>query len=166
MDEEELKNRMLEEREIAFQNAQALERARFIEEERLRRAQNEQDVKIMQAEIIAQEKKETKKGVGKVTFVMMMTLAITCDIILALIASFIPFVGWVINAFLTIIIFLTFFMWFKMKGIKFNSPRKLATLPIGLIIELIPYINILPGWTVSVIINTQAGNLTSKIGLK
>lgn len=150
--------RELDAQEIEFQNAQQEERMRFVEEERIRRARNEADAQIMQAEIITKEKKETGRSVGKTTFVMMLTVAIFCDVFISLI-SLIPYIGWIINWLASFVIFLTFFVWFKTKGIKYTSARKMAALPAGFLIEMIPYVNLLPGWTVAVILNTQVDKL-------
>ncbi len=141
------------------------ETERFYQEERIRRAREQEETQQMQEEIIATEKKETGRGVGRVTFFMMLTVAILADIGLFLLAL-IPYIGWLANILFSFCVFLTFFMWFKIKGMKYNSVKKMAALPAGFLIELIPYINILPGWTLSVIINTQGDKLASKVGIK
>lgn len=158
-------NERLRAHDEEFAIQEELERERFLQAERIRRARDEAQAQALQKEIITQEKKETGRSVGKVTFISMLTVAIICDVILALIAL-IPFVGWIINFLLGIIVFLTFFIWFKTKGMKYTSARKIASLPLGFLIEMIPYINILPGWTVSVIINTQGDKVASKVGMK
>lgn len=145
----------MQEREEQFYAQEELERERFLQAERIRRARDKADADALEDEIIEQEKKETGRSVGKVTFMMMATVAIIFDVILALI-SLIPFVGWIINALISVVAFLTFFMWFRTKGIKFNSPRKMASLPAGFLLELIPYLNILPGWTVAVFMTTAS----------
>ncbi|MFM2357539.1 MAG: hypothetical protein RJA61_276 [Candidatus Parcubacteria bacterium] len=149
------------ERENEIENAYAIERERFLEEERIRRAQAETEGKIMEAEYYAQ-KTQSQAGVSRITFLMMMAVAIVCDISLALIAL-IPYVGWVINGLLSPCVFILFFTWYKIKGIKYTSMRKMAVLPAGLLIEMIPYINILPGWTVSVILNTRGDMVNKKV---
>lgn len=148
------------EQENEIENAYAFERERFLEEERIRRAQAETEGKIMEADYYAQ-KTQSQAGVSRITFLMMMAVAIVCDISLALIAL-VPYVGWVINGLLSPCVFILFFTWYKIKGIKYTSMRKMAVLPAGLLIEMIPYVNILPGWTVSVFLNTQ-GDKINKI---
>ncbi|MBI2097836.1 MAG: hypothetical protein HYT46_02815, partial [Candidatus Vogelbacteria bacterium] len=48
---------------------------------------------------------------------------------------------------------MTFGLWFTLKGASIISGRRAASLGIGAIIEAIPLLNALPGWTVSVIIS-------------
>lgn len=146
--------------EIEFE--QDLERERFLQAERIRKARDDADANAMQEEIVAQEKEETGRSVGKVDFLMMLTVAIISDITLALIAL-VPYVGWIINGLLSLFVFLTFFTWFKMKGITYTSARKMAALPAGFLIELIPIVNILPGWTVAVILNTQGDKINTLV---
>lgn len=67
----------------------------------------------------------------------------------------IPFVGfmlaWVISTGVSIFAFLTFFLWFHLAGLKFNS--KIAITTVGaFFIELIPGLSVLPAWTLSVIL--------------
>lgn len=150
-----------QEDELALQ--QALEQERFLQAERIRRARDEEDIKIMQEEIVAQEKIETGRSVGKVTFMMMVTVSLTFDIILGII-SLIPYVGWIINALISVVAFMTFYMWFRTKGIKFTSPRKMMALPAGFLFELIPYLNILPGWTVAVFMTTAVDKIEKVVG--
>lgn len=68
----------------------------------------------------------------------------------------IPFIG---NAFAimgTMIIdlwaFLTFYVWFKIHGVSFASPKRGLTMAGAVIIELIPVVNALPAWTAAVVI--------------
>ena len=46
--------------------------------------------------------------------------------------------------------FLTFFLWFKMKGMKFTRWTKVTSFGSGTFIELTP-LSFLPGWTASVV---------------
>lgn len=48
---------------------------------------------------------------------------------------------------------MTFGLWFTLKGASIISGKRAASLGIGAIIEVIPLLNALPGWTVSVIIS-------------
>lgn len=47
---------------------------------------------------------------------------------------------------------MTFGLWFTLKGASIMSGRRAAALGLGAILEVIPLLNALPGWTVSVII--------------
>ncbi|MBI4135954.1 MAG: hypothetical protein HY481_00150 [Candidatus Vogelbacteria bacterium] len=48
---------------------------------------------------------------------------------------------------------MTFGLWFTLKGASIMSGKRAASFGIGAIIEAIPLLNTLPGWTVSVIIS-------------
>lgn len=135
---------------------QILEQERFLQEERIRRSR-EEDTKIMQ-----EERGENDRSIGKVTFASMVTVALVIDVILAII-SFIPFIGWIINILISMVTFMTFFMWFRTHGIKFNSPNKMLALPASFLLELIPYLNILPGWTVAVFMTTAVDKISKTI---
>lgn len=65
----------------------------------------------------------------------------------------IPFVGLILSSVvsdgISIFAFLTFFLWFHLAGLKFDS--KIAASTVGaFFIELIPVLNALPAWTLSV----------------
>lgn len=45
---------------------------------------------------------------------------------------------------------MTFWLWFKLKGVNFGTARRAASMTAGFLIELIPIINILPAWTLAV----------------
>lgn len=150
----------LQEREEQFYAQEELERERFLQAERIRRARDEEDVRAMQEEIIGQEKKQKGRSVGKVTFMMMVTVALTLDIILAIVSWFaVVAIGAIINWIISAVAFCTFYLWFKLKGIKFNSPKKMLALPGGFLIEMIPYLNMLPGWTMAVFMTTAADKI-------
>ncbi len=46
---------------------------------------------------------------------------------------------------------MTFFLWFMMNGIKMITPRILTSMIGGGLIEMIPFVNILPAWTLVVV---------------
>ncbi|MBI2100643.1 MAG: hypothetical protein HYT47_01320 [Candidatus Vogelbacteria bacterium] len=48
---------------------------------------------------------------------------------------------------------LTFGLWFTLKGASIMNGRRAASFGLGAIIEAIPLLNALPGWTVSTIIS-------------
>lgn len=68
--------------------------------------------------------------------------------------NFIPFVGfifaWVISSGVSIFAWLTFFLWFRLAGTKFDS-KIVATTVGAFFIELIPLLNALPAWTLSIV---------------
>ena len=62
-------------------------------------------------------------------------------------------VGFIGSWLMTIWAGMTFGLWFTLKGASIISGKRAAALGIGAIIEAIPLLNALPGWTVSVIIS-------------
>lgn len=56
--------------------------------------------------------------------------------------------GWIVSP----IAFLTFYLWFKLRGIKFATAKRSGVMGVGFILELIPLLNTLPAWTLSVIL--------------
>jgi hypothetical protein len=59
----------------------------------------------------------------------------------------------------TFVAFMTFWFWFRTKGIKFNTKVRSMSFGGASVLELIPFLSALPGWTlaVSVIILTTKG---------
>ncbi|MCK5021856.1 MAG: hypothetical protein KAR54_01235 [Candidatus Pacebacteria bacterium] len=59
-----------------------------------------------------------------------------------------PFVNWLISIFA----WLTFFLWFAIKGVRFSKDTKsLLMFTGGGLMEVIPLIASLPGWTITII---------------
>ena len=69
--------------------------------------------------------------------------------------NFIPFVGfilaWVITSGISLFAFMTFSLWFRLLEIKFNT-KIVATTAGAFFIELIPVLNALPAWTLSIVL--------------
>ncbi len=42
---------------------------------------------------------------------------------------------------------LTFYVWFKLHGVTFSSPKRMFSLPAAFILKLIPFLGMLPEWT-------------------
>ena len=79
--------------------------------------------------------------------------------------------GWIgigfIGAWLmTIWATMTFGLWFTLKGASIMSGKRAATLGLGALIEAIPLLNSLPGWTVSTIISLSVTRAEDIIGKK
>jgi len=88
---------------------------------------------------------EDKKGLDNTTIALMVSVALFYDALQVLLA--LVFMGWIIS----ILALLTFYLWFKMRGLNFVRPKRAALLGGGFIIELIPLINILPAWTFAIV---------------
>lgn len=68
------------------------------------------------------------------------------------IIGMLPIVGPMIAGFIiNPIVFLTFFVWLKLHGVSIgDSVQRLALMFGGFLIELIPLLNILPAWTLTI----------------
>jgi len=80
----------------------------------------------------------------------MIFTALCFDGIQALI-GWIPIAGNILADLMSIFIFLTFFLWFYMEGIKMITPKRMTSMIGGGLIEMIPYLNLLPAWTLVVV---------------
>lgn len=86
--------------------------------------------------------------INKSTAVIMVCAAFFIDIIQFLL-NFIPGPGWIIIWIIDAIVWLTFYVWFRSRGVTFSSSRKSLSLGVGFVLELIPFINALPAWTLA-----------------
>lgn len=84
------------------------------------------------------------------TVFLMVGTAIFFDT-LQIILDFIPFVGWILSPLVSLIASFTFFLWFKMKGVKFDKFKNAAALGGSFIFELVPILNALPAQTGAVL---------------
>ena len=88
---------------------------------------------------------DEKKGLNNTTIALMISVAIFYDTLQWLL-TFI-FMGWLVSIFAG----LTFYVWFKTKGMSFMKPKRFATFGGSFIIELIPVVgDILPAWTAAI----------------
>ncbi len=67
------------------------------------------------------------------------------------ILGWVPIVGNILADFLSIFAFFTFSLWFYMYGIEMLTPKRLMSMIGGGVIEMIPYLNLLPAWTMVVV---------------
>lgn len=88
--------------------------------------------------------KEPHLSVG--TMGLMVATAIFFDVLQGFLTPF--FLGWLVG----IAAFFTFYIWFKMHGIKFKGTKRIATFGLSSIIEMIPFVSALPAWTFAVVI--------------
>lgn len=105
-----------------------------------------------------------KKQISDTSAFLMIFAAICFDGIQALV-GWIPVFGNILAGLLSVFVFLTFFLWFRMHGITMITPKRLTAMIGGGVIELIPFINIFPAWTsvvVYLIGTTKVRELASK----
>lgn len=84
------------------------------------------------------------------TIILMIGAALLFDLAQAIV-GWIPFVGNAAADIMSLFIFVTFFIWFGMNGISMITPKRLSALVGGGLVEMVPYLNILPAWTAVVI---------------
>lgn len=98
---------------------------------------------------------------------LMITVALIYDVIQIVLVWILGWVGigfigaWLVTIWAT----LTFGLWLTLKGASIMSGKRAAALGIGALIEVIPLVNSLPGWTVAVvsaILVTRAKDLLSQ----
>ncbi len=104
-----------------------------------------------------------KTSISDVTAVLMICTALFFDAIQALI-GWIPLIGNAIAALFSIFVFMTFFLWFKLHDIKMLTPKRLLAMVGGGVIELVPYINLLPAWTMVVVFLIGTTRVTEMAG--
>ncbi|KND48335.1 MAG: hypothetical protein AB198_02480, partial [Parcubacteria bacterium C7867-003] len=98
------------------------------------------------------------------TAILMIGTALFFDLLQAVL-GWIPVVGNILADAMSMFIFLTFLLWFWMNGIKMITPKRLTSLMGGGVIEMIPYLNLLPAWTLVVVYligTTKIKELASK----
>jgi hypothetical protein len=92
-----------------------------------------------------------RKEIANSTLFLMLGVALFYDIV-QFVLDLIPIAGWILAEFIALFAFLTFFVWFKLYGRSFTSPKRFSAMAVGSIIEMVPILNGLPGWTVAVIL--------------
>lgn len=90
-----------------------------------------------------------KNQINETTIFLMVFTSLFFDAFQALI-GWIPYVGNVIAGLISFFAFMTFWLWFHMKGVKMMTPKRFGSLGLGGVIEMIPFVNILPAWTMVV----------------
>ena len=91
---------------------------------------------------------EEKKGLNNTTIVLMVAVALFYDVLQWFLAFI--FMGWLVGIFAG----LTFYVWFKIRGMSFMKPKRFAIFGTGSVIEMFPLIPLsaLPAWTAAIVI--------------
>jgi len=92
-----------------------------------------------------------EKEVSNITLGFMVAVALFFDALQALV-EIIPGLGQLLSVLIDFFALGTFFLWGKIAGFKLAKWKRGGVLALGFFIELIPIINIIPAWTVSVVI--------------
>lgn len=98
-----------------------------------------------------QEKPKEGVKISKKDFVLMLAVAIFFDVTLGLI-QLIPIAGSVAASVFNAIPFTGFFIWYQLLGLDFKKPKRALTFFGCSIVEFIPALNALPGWTFEVVV--------------
>lgn len=87
-----------------------------------------------------------KKSLKSWEIAFMVIVALFFDAIQWLLAFIL--MDWIVS----IYAFLTFYIWFKIKGMSFMRPKRILTMGGSLIVELVPILSTLPTWTFAVVV--------------
>jgi len=82
---------------------------------------------------------------------IMVGVALCFDAIVFFI-NFIPLLGQIAGMIIGFVAYLTFWLWFMLKGVRMMTPKRAAAMGTGFLISLIPLLNMLPEITISVVI--------------
>lgn len=93
--------------------------------------------------------------ISKGAAVIMVCVAIFIDIAQFLL-NFIPGPGWIIIWIVNAIVWSTFYIWFRSKGVNFSGTKKSRNLATAFVFELIPILDALPGWTVAITLTIRS----------
>lgn len=90
---------------------------------------------------------EEQKGLNNTTIALMISVAVFYDV-LQLLFTFI-FMGWLVGIFAG----LTFYVWFKVRGLSFMQPKRFMTFGGASFIEMFPLLPLsaLPAWTAAIV---------------
>jgi hypothetical protein len=87
----------------------------------------------------------TQKDIAEIVAV-----SIVFDLIQAALI-FVPIIGWILNLIIDGIAWLTFYIMFHRRGVKFNTFERFMFFSSGIILDLIPFINTF-AWTIDVLL--------------
>ena len=69
------------------------------------------------------------------------------------IIGMLPFVGFILAPLISFLIWLTFWIWLKLHGVSLgDNIKRMAIMFGGFLLELVPILNILPVWTLTIFI--------------
>jgi len=95
-------------------------------------------------------RREKRERIGPTQGVFMIGVAGLFDFLQGILN--IAIIGVILSSFVSIVAWLTFFLWFKLNGVSFfdSGARKLIVYYGGSFLELFPLLNTLPIWTITV----------------
>lgn len=87
----------------------------------------------------------------KETTIFLMIFTALCFDGIQMVIGWVPFVGNIVSDIFSFFAFCTFLLWFYLEGIKMITPKRLTSMIGGGVVEMIPYLNLLPAWTMVVV---------------
>ncbi len=96
-----------------------------------------------EGEQIREQEQEHHTKFGGVTFILMLIVALLFDGIQILV-QLIPVAGQILGSAIGLIAFMTFFLWFAMKGMRFLTAGRIIAMTGTLFVEVIPLASALP----------------------
>jgi len=121
------------------------------------------------SQTINKQKKEPRIGFGS-SFLMIIT-AIFFDSVQMIFGAIglIPVIGTVLGGLLSFMTgffaWLTFYTWFKIHKVSFIRPQRLVAILGAGFIELVPFLNALPAWTLAVMFLIASAKIEDETGL-
>jgi len=107
--------------------------------------------------------------INNITAIFIISVALLFDGTQAFLDLFhiIPIVGnifvAVANWIISVLALFVFWFWFFINGVRFNSPKRMLTMGGSFIIELIPILDMLPAWTLAVVLIILTARLPKSI---
>lgn len=93
-----------------------------------------------------------KERIDRGTFLLMITTVVGLEIFQGIVGA-LPIAGVLLGPMVGFLIWLTFFIWFKLHGVTMgDNIKRMGIMLAGFFFELIPVLNILPIWTVTIFI--------------
>jgi hypothetical protein len=103
------------------------------------------------------------RKIGFSTSFLMIVLAVTFDVIQVLF-NLAPVIGNILSVILiNTFAWVSFYVWFKILGVDFSKPSRMGTMVGSGFIEMIPIVNVLPTWTLAVVILIASTNVKEAI---
>lgn len=135
-----------------------------IEGERAGRLNQGRAKDTRQEEAAENPQSDQRERIGNITAVFMVVTALLFDGVQAFLEWIL--IGFAVNWLVNILAWLTFFVWFKFKGVSFMNLKRAAIFNGGFFLELIPLVAELPLWTATIITMAIMVKLEDKIGKK
>jgi hypothetical protein len=91
-----------------------------------------------------------KERIDKTKGVLMTSIGFGLDSLQASI-GIVPILGFIVSPIISLFIWFFFWTWFKLNGVSIgDSVERIAVMFGGFLVEMIPVLNILPAWTLTV----------------